>query len=135
MFSLIKSYIPHYRSNLKVAIPVVISQAGQITVMLADNIMVGRVDALQLAAVSFAGAVYAIGMVFGMGFAIGLTPLVGIAYGEKNFHKAASFFQNSLLLNLICTVFCMILMFMIGFFFDRMGQEKAVIAAVNSGLL
>jgi len=127
MFSLVKEYIPYYRRNLKVAVPVVISQAGQVTVMLAANIMVGWVNAMELAAISFASAVYAIGMVFGMGFAIGVTPLIGISYGEKDFRKAASFFQNSLLLNFICTVLCMALMFFIGGFFDYMGQEEAVI--------
>ena len=127
MFSLVKSYIPYYRRNLKVAVPVIIASAGQITVTMADNIMVGWVNAMELAAMSFTGAVYSIGMVFGMGFAIGVTPLIGISYGGNDFRKAASFFQNALLLNLICAALCMALMFLIGSFFDRMGQEEAVI--------
>jgi len=126
MFS-IREYFPYYRRNLKVAIPVVIASAGQITVTMADNIMVGWVNAMELAAMSFSGAVYSIGMVFGMGFAIGVTPLIGISYGGNDFRKAASFFQNALLLNLICAALCMALMFVIGSFFDRMGQEEAVI--------
>jgi len=123
----LREYIPYYRRNLKVAIPVIIAQAGQVTIMMADNIMVGWVNSAELAAMSFSNAVYAIGMVFGMGFAIGVTPLIGISYGEGNFRKAASFFQNSLLLNMICAVFCMTLMLLIGAFFDRMGQEAEVI--------
>ena len=126
MFSLMKDYIPYYKRNLKVAIPVIIAQAGQVTVMMADNIMVGWVNAMELAAISFSGAVYSIGMVFGMGFAIGVTPLIGISYGGNDFRKAASFFQNSLLLNLICAVLCMILMLLIGNFFNHLGQEEAV---------
>ena len=127
MLSLIKDYIPYYRRNLKVAIPVIIAHTGQITVTMADNIMVGWVNAMELAAMSFAGAVYSIGMVFGMGFAIGVTPLIGISYGGNDFRKAASFFQNALLLNLICAVLCMALMLLIGSFFNHLGQEETVI--------
>ena len=124
---MLKEYLPYYRRNLKVAIPVIIAHAGQVTVMMADNIMVGWVNSAELAAMSFSNAVYAIGMVFGMGFAIGVTPLIGISYGGNDFRKAASFFQNALLLNLLCTGFCMTLMLLIRRFFGYMGQEDAVI--------
>jgi len=121
-------YIPYYKRNLKVAIPVIIAHAGQVTIMMADNMMVGWVNSVELAAMSFSNAVYSIGMVFGMGFAIGITPLIGIAYGGGKFRKAASFFQNSLLLNLVCAVLCMVLMLLFSIFFDRMGQDETVIS-------
>ena len=124
---MIQDYIPYYKRNLKVAIPVIIAQTGQVTVMIADNIMVGWVNSTELAAMAFSNAVYAIGMVFGMGFAIGVTPLIGISYGGNDFRKAASFFQNSLFLNMICAALCMTLMLVIRGFFDYMGQEEAVI--------
>jgi len=127
LFSTIKEYIPYYRRNLKVAVPVMIAQVGQITVMLADNIMVGWVNSVELAAMSFAGAIYNIGMILGMGFVIGVTPLIGISYGGNNFRKAASFFQNALLLNMICAVLCIFMMLVIGHFFNYLGQEEAVI--------
>lgn len=127
MFSLIKEYLPYYKRNLKVAIPVVISQAGQVTVMLADNIMVGRLGAMELAAVSFSGSLYMIGMIFGMGFTLGVTPLVGIAYGENKFRKAGLLFQNALLINLFSTIVFMSLLFSVNLFLDRMGQEAIVV--------
>lgn len=126
MFSL-KEYFPYYKRNLKVAIPVVISQAGQTTVMLADNIMVGHLGAMELAAISFVGVVYMIGMVFGMGFTFGLTPLAGVAYGEKNHERVGRLFQNSLLINMISAVLFLSILLLAGGFLDRMGQEQAVV--------
>ncbi|MDR0364796.1 MAG: MATE family efflux transporter [Bacteroidales bacterium] len=126
MFSL-KEYIPYYKRNLKVAIPVVISHAGQTTVMLADNIMVGHLGAMELAAISFIGVVYMVGMIFGMGFTLGLTPLVGVAYGEKNHEKIGRLFQNSLLMNLVSTIFFASILLIAGSFLDRMGQEPIVV--------
>ena len=73
----IRKYLPFYRRNLKVALPVMITQAGQVVVQLADNIMVGHVGTAQLAGVSFANAIFVIGIVSLIGFSQGLTPLVG----------------------------------------------------------
>ena len=41
----LQEYIPFYKRNLKVAFPVMITQAGQVLVQLADNIMVGHLGA------------------------------------------------------------------------------------------
>ena len=69
-------YIPFYKRNLHLAIPVVISQIGQVSVFLVDNMMVGHVGTTELAASSFANNVFMLGMYFGMGITFGITPLV-----------------------------------------------------------
>ena len=51
-------YIPFYKRNLHLALPVVISQIGQVSVSLVDNMMVGHVGTLELAAASFANNVF-----------------------------------------------------------------------------
>ena len=58
----IKGYIPYYKRNLKVAVPIMLTQAGQITVNLADNIMVGHLGTAELAGVSFANSILILGM-------------------------------------------------------------------------
>lgn len=63
-----KEYIPFYKRNMVVAVPVILTQAGQITVHLADNIMVGHLGTTELASVSFANSIYILGMVFGIGW-------------------------------------------------------------------
>ena len=37
----LKTYVPYYKENLRLAMPVILSQVGQITVQLADTAMVG----------------------------------------------------------------------------------------------
>ena len=71
MLEYFKSYIPFYRRNLAVAIPVVLSQAGQMTVQLADNMMVGHVGTSELAAASFANSIYIVALT---AFLMGLRP-------------------------------------------------------------
>jgi len=57
-------YFPFYKRNLHLALPVVISQIGQVSVSLIDNMMVGHVGTTELAASSFANSVFMIGMFF-----------------------------------------------------------------------
>jgi len=83
----LKEYLPFYRRNLKVAIPVMLTQAGQITVNLADNIMVGHLGTAELAGVSFANSIFILGMVFGIGFTQGLTPHVGQSFLEEEIRQ------------------------------------------------
>ena len=76
-------------------------QLGQITVYLADNMMVGRLGAGSLAAVSLAVAIIAVPTVVGMGIAFGLPPLVSEADGAENKVMVSRYFKHSLLINLI----------------------------------
>ena len=73
-------YREQYRQNLRLALPIVLTQVGQILTQVADNLMVGHYggdDPTPLAAVSFGGAVFFILFVAAIGMALGLTPLVG----------------------------------------------------------
>ena len=93
-------YKEQYRANLKLALPVVLSQVGQILVQFADNAMVGQFggdDPLPLAAVSFGGAVFFILFVTGMGLTLGLTPLVGERFAQDDKRGAADYLKNAMI--------------------------------------
>ena len=81
-FEILKSYLPYYKRNLKVALPVMFTQFGAAMVGLADSIMVGHYGTADLAAVSFSNALFFTVMVFAMGALMGVTPLVGDDYSR-----------------------------------------------------
>nr|WP_321486188.1 MATE family efflux transporter [uncultured Draconibacterium sp.] len=122
-----QDYIPFYKRNLTLALPIVLSQIGQVTVSLADNMMVGHVGTTELAAASFANSVFMIGMVFGMGVTMGLTPLVGKAFGQNQLHKAIIWLKNGMAAHLVASVALTALMFSIYFFLPYMGQPENVL--------
>jgi MATE family multidrug resistance protein len=74
-------------------------QLGQITVYLADNLMVGRLGAEALAAVSLAIAIIAVPTVIGMGIAVALPTLISEAEGAKEPKKISQYFKHSLIIN------------------------------------
>ena len=126
MYSL-KTYLPFYKRNLKVALPVMITQAGQVVVQLADNIMVGHVGTAELAGVSFANAIFLIGFITLIGFSQGLTPLVGESFAKGEHKKASHLLRNSLMLNLCTYSVIGLLLMAVGFFMPHMGQDPQVI--------
>ena len=94
------TYKNQYKANLKLALPVVLTQLGQILTQFADNLMVGRYggdDPTPLAAVSFGGAVFFILFIAAIGIALGMTPLVGELYAQGDREKSAGLLQNGIL--------------------------------------
>lgn len=126
MFDWLRGYVPFYKRNLKLAYPVMLSQLGQVVVMFADSMMVGRMGEVELAAVSFANAIVMIGMLFVLGISFGSTPLVGTDYVSGSHRKSATTFQNSFLLNFISAFFVCSVLLVVSLFMDRMGQEEGV---------
>src|SRR3989339_2024845 len=123
-----REYIPFYKRNLKMALPVMLTQAGQITVHLADNIMVGQLGTAELASVSFSNSIYILGMVFGIGFTQGLTPHIGHSFGKGEHNMVASFLKTSVLLSTLVSILLTLLMVAVGFFMSYMGQTEQVVS-------
>lgn len=122
-----KTYLPFYRRNFKVAIPIMIAQAGQVSVQLIDSIMVGHVGTTELAAAAFSGSVFIIGFVFGMGFTFGVTPLVGKAFGENNEKRVGDLLRDSFILNTVISLVLALLLYGLSYLMPYMGQPEAVV--------
>ena len=101
MKSFLNTYRPFYKRNLKLALPVILSQVGQITVQLADTAMVGNYggdDPTPLAAVAYATSIFFIVFVTVMGLTFGLTPLVGEHYAKGNKAHASELLRSGFVL-------------------------------------
>lgn len=139
MFSF-KEYLPYYKRNLRVALPVMLTQLGASLVGVFDSIMVGHYATVDLAAVSFANAIFFMTMVFAMGALMAITPLVGMKVGEINAHpddkanirhKIAVLFQNGMLFTILQSVLMLILLGGCLPFLEYFGQDPEVIAVAR----
>ena len=100
MIAVIRDYIPFYKRNIRLAVPVMITQAGQVFVQMVDNVMIGHLGTAQFAGASFANSIFLIGMVFCTCFTQGLTPFVGQCYGKGEHHKVTEYFKSSFVLDI-----------------------------------
>lgn len=142
-----KKYLPYYKRNLRVALPVMLTQLGASLVGFFDSIMVGHYATVDLAAVSFANAIFFTVMVFAMGALMGITPLVGIQVGAQHTSspianipspiannqspiansQISSLFQNGVLFTVLLSAVMLILLGACIPFLDRFGQDPEVI--------
>ncbi len=125
--NILKRYKKDFSANLKLALPIMAGQLGQITVYLADNIMVGRLGAVSLAAVSFAVALIAVPIVIGMGIAFALPPLVSEADGAGEKKKISQYFKHSLLVNIGIGILSCAVMLLCLPFLHLFGQQPEVV--------
>lgn len=122
-----KQYLPYYKNNLKIALPIVLTQLGGAIVSLADNIMVGHVGTTELAAVSFSSSIYFLGHVLAIGAVMGITPLVGQVFVQKDKQNIKSYFYNGFLFSLIVAIVLVGLLLAVYPFLDKMGQDAKVV--------
>ncbi len=124
-------YRDQYRKNLRLALPVMMSQLGAIIVQVADNAMVGRYgvgDPLPLAAASFANTCFFLPMIATMGMTFGLTPLIGELFAQGDRRESAHYLQNGLVLYTLISVVVAALQFAIIPLMGNLGQPAEVVA-------
>ncbi|WP_142530375.1 MATE family efflux transporter [Pedobacter westerhofensis] len=123
-------YKPYYADNLRLALPIVVSQLGHTLVHLADSVIVGHfAGTIQLAAVSLVNSIFMLILVLGLGISYGLTPLIARENGSDNPEECGKLLSNSLLLNIFMGVLLYIFVnYGTLLIIDHMGQSPEVVA-------
>ncbi len=120
-------YSREFKRNLNLAYPVMIGQLGNVIVNLADNIMVGELGAAPLAAVSLANSVVFVAMSLGIGFSLGITPLVAESDGAGDVAQGKSYLQNGIYMCLIIGVVLFLTLFFLEPILYKLDQPEEVI--------
>ncbi len=97
----LSAYTREFGKNLNIAYPVMLGQLGHVMVGLVDNLMIGRLGAAPLAAVSLGNAMVFIAMSMGIGFSFAITPLIAEADGANDLEGGRSYFHHGLILSTI----------------------------------
>lgn len=104
---------------------------GHLLVGLIDDIMVGRLGPVQLAATSLGNSLVFIALSIGIGFSFAITPLIAESDGEGDKEKGRSVFQHGLILTTIIGVAMWVLLLLIKPILYHLDQpEEVVILAI-----
>jgi len=99
------------KESLKLALPVMITQLGQVSVNLFDNMIVGKLLGAQaLASVSLGNATFFSFFVFAMGFSYAIPPLVSEAHSRGNHDRINSVFRHGFVINIAVGILMMVVM-------------------------
>lgn len=106
----LSAYTKEFKKNLNIAYPVMLGQLGHVMVGLVDNLMIGRLGAAPLAAVSLGNAMVFIAMSLGIGFSFAITPLIAEADGADDLEGGRSYFHHGLILSSLSGLFLFIML-------------------------
>ena len=96
-----KGFKDNFDKTFTLAYPVMLSQLGQVMVGVADNIMVGRLGAVPLAAASLANSIFFVVLMFGIGISMAVTPMVAAADGEGKTGKIGRLLNHGFVINTV----------------------------------
>lgn len=122
-----ESYREHYKVLIYIGIPIVIGQVGQIVLAFADTMMIGHHSTDELAAAAFVNNMFNLAIIFCTGFSYGLTPVVGILFGNNEPSVIGRMLKNSLLTNALIAVLLTVVMTVLYFNIGRLGQPAELI--------
>lgn len=118
----------HTQDCLKLALPVMLTQLGQVSVNLFDNMMVGNIlGADALASTSLANAVFFSLYIFAVGFSFAIPPLVSEAQAQQNHQKINSVFRHGFVVNIILGGVLTLILFAIAPLMHYAGQDPKII--------
>lgn len=127
-----KAYKAEYRNLWRLGLPVLVTQVGIIVVNFADTMMVGGYGTDELAAAAFVNSLFIIATVMQIGFASGITPLVGALYSRGDSHSVGVTLRGGLQVNILTSLGFTAIMGALYFFLDRFGQSEELLPLIRS---
>lgn len=125
----------HYRALLSLGLPIVVGQIGTIVLGFADTLMVGHHSMMELAAASFVNTIFALFVIFAMGFSYGLTPLIGNLFGRGETEGIGPIVRNGLLANTLMGLVLMGVLTAILLCLPLLGQPEELLPLMRSYMI
>ncbi len=119
------------REILRIGLPIMLGQACVIILAFADNIMIGWHSVDELAASSFVNNVMNLFILTELGFATGMTPMIGADNGTGNIKGIGITVKNGLMTNGIIGGISIILLTIIYFCLDHFGQAPELMPYIK----
>ena len=122
-----ETYGEAYVNLGKLGLPVMVTQVGVILVNFADTMMIGAYGVDELAAAAFVNSLFVVVGVMLMGFAGGVTPIIGALYGRGEHEEGGVMLRASLQVNMIMSLAFTAIMAGLYFMLDLFGQDPEIL--------
>lgn len=124
----LKKYTSEFKNNIKLATPVMIGSLGHLLVGLIDDVMVGQLGAVELAATSLGNSIVFIALSVGLGFSFAITPLIAESDSEGDVKKGRLIFQHGILLTTIMGIVMVVFLIFLKPILYHLDQPEEVVA-------
>lgn len=116
---------------LWIGLPIMLGQACVIILAFADNIMIGWHSVDELAASSFVNNIMNLFIMTELGFATGMTPMIGAHNGTGNVKGIGATVKNGLVVNGIIGAASLVILTVIYFNLNHFGQEPELLPLIR----
>lgn len=127
--------LSHYSALMRLGLPIVVGQLGNIVLGFADTLMIGHHDMKELAAAGFVNNMMMLIIVFAMGFSYGLTPVVGRMFGMGEKRETGRALRAGLAANSMMAVLMVSVAVLLYVFLPYMGQPEELLAHMRPYLI
>lgn len=116
---------------LHLGLPIIIAQIGTIVQGGADTMMVGQYGTEELSASGFVNNVFGLIFFFVLGLSYSTTPAVGALWVNGKRDEARTVLNNSLVLSTVGSLGCLLLLTLLYFNLDRLGQPEELMPLIR----
>jgi len=117
----------HLVRTITLSIPIIIGQLGHMAMGIVDNVMIGQLGAIHLAAASLTNAVFVQFMILGVGLSFALSPLVAAVNQAGKEKEVASLLHHTGLINIVVGIILLLLLEASIAILPHLDQEERVI--------
>ncbi len=126
MKTILSNYTPYFKQIAKLSYPIIIGQIGIVLMGVADVVMIGRVDATNLAAAGLANSIFFLVTILGIGTLMAISALVAQAKGADNQNECAVLFRQGIFAALALSAFIFSVLTLFAFNFSLFKQNEEV---------
>ena len=120
-----------YMAILRLGLPILVGQVGQIVVGFADSAMVGNYSTDALAAASFVNNIFNIALLMCLGFTYGLTPLIGALFSSARNEDIGATMRRGIQVNFIFSMAITLAMGVLYLNLDHLGQPAHLLPLIR----
>lgn len=135
----IRAYYQAYRKDLNTTLqlsyPIMIGQVGVMLMSLIDNVMVGQLGAVPLAASSVANAIFFMLTIFGLGTISIVTPLIATRHGKEDKDECGALFSAGIKVAFAFGWLFVAISYLLVHYFHIFGQPKNVVPLATEYLI
>jgi len=123
---IIATYGKHFKEITILSYPIIIGQLGIVLMGVADIMMIGKLDAINLAAASLANSVYFLICILGIGTLTAISPLVAKSRGAGNPNQCAILFRQGITAAILLSAFIGLILYILAENLAWFGQTERV---------
>lgn len=118
----------HFKQTLRLSIPLVVGQLGQMMMGVVDSLMVGHIGAAPLAASALGNNLFFLVFVFGLGLSLAISPMVARRLGANRPGECGKVLGQAVQVCLVVGLLLAGLVFVLAGWIPRLGQPPDVAA-------